>query len=260
MLKIALIDDEEHARVNLRSCIRRYMPECMIVGEADSVQSGLTLLQEVMPDVLCLDIQMMDGDGFDLLDRLVPVHFHVVFTTAFPDYGAKAFKYHALNYLLKPIDPHELQATLHNAAEIISERQTKWGMGQKNQPTLTLSNSEGMFIIGLDEIERVQAFRNYSTFHLIDGRAITVSKALASYDPFMGDHGFFRCHQSHLVNLAHVHHWRRAQKNLLVTTTGNTVPLSKRKREIFRRMVLDINLQARFLFAEADRRGESEDR
>src|SRR4051812_43665367 len=107
-MRAILIDDEQRARKSLRADIEAYCPQITIAGEADGVKSGIAIIKELKPDLVFLDVEMGDGTGFNILEQLAPVSFNVIFTTAHDAHAVKAFKYSAVDYLLKPVDADEL--------------------------------------------------------------------------------------------------------------------------------------------------------
>ncbi len=241
-LKAVIIDDEREARRNLRSMLAQYCPQCQVLGEADSAETGAELLIRLQPDVVFLDILMKDGSGFDLLNRLEMRHSEVIFVTAYDAHAVRAFRYNALDYLLKPIDPAELTAAVTRCHE-------RRGMTPPDVPAharkLALTNSDGIYFIKASDIIRLEAFKNYTTFHLVDEQRITTSKNLGEYVAKLTSAGFFRCHQSHHINLAHVFQWKKDEGNQIIMTDGSSVPLARRKKEDFLQAMLQADSTGR---------------
>ena len=116
MIKVVLIDDENHIRENLRTILNSNFNNIQIVGEGDSVESAIKIINETAPDLVFLDINLSGGSGFNVLDSIESLDFHVIFITAFNEFAIKAFRYNALDYLLKPIDVEQLKAAISKSS------------------------------------------------------------------------------------------------------------------------------------------------
>ncbi len=241
MIKAVIIDDVEKARVALKSDLEDYCPNVQLIGEAESVATGVELLKSVKPDLLFLDIKMADGSGFDLLEKLDERDFMVIFTTAYDQYAIKAFKYSALDYLLKPIDPDDLIAAIDkfNSQENkpVANDQYSFLMEQiKNMATkppqrIALSSTEKIQIVDIKDIVRCEASGNYTYFYTADRQKIVVSKTMKEYVELLEEHDFVRVHHSHLINMDHVKEFVKIDGTYLVMKTGDEVPVSVRKKE-----------------------------
>jgi two-component system LytT family response regulator len=125
MITALLIDDDKHLRTGLKALLERYTNDIFIVGEAESVKTGIVAIEKLRPQVIFLDIHLTDGTGFDILERLSKVNgkikAHVVFITAHEQYALKAFKFSALDFILKPVDPEELQLTMAKIKEAVGK-------------------------------------------------------------------------------------------------------------------------------------------
>jgi two-component system LytT family response regulator len=236
-IQAALIDDEAHSRQTLRALLSDYCPQVDIVGEADGVLSGYKLLQASKLHVLFLDVQMEDGTGFDLLKKLPQPDFQVIFTTAYDEFAIKAFQYNAIDYLLKPIDIDEL---LRAVRKINPEQKTENNnrlsnlieASEKEQfEKLALSSSEGLHFIELKEIVRLEANANYTSFYLASGEKITVARTIKNFERLLPATDFFRPHQSHMVNLAHVKKVERKDGGYLLMDGNFQVPIARSKKE-----------------------------
>ena len=201
MTQIVIIDDEADARATLRDFLTSYCPNVEILGEADGMMSGLKLIRTVKPHAVLLDIQMKDGTGFDLLDKFKPPDFQVIFTTAFDEFAVKAFKYNAVDYLLKPISIDELMAATDKISarhqSNISQEQingVRHSVKTKEFERLALSSSDGVHFVELSALVRLKSDGNYTTFYLVNGEKITVSK------PIKHSLTFCRFHFSEPIN------------------------------------------------------------
>ncbi len=236
MISIVVIDDEPRARETIINLLKISPVELTLAGEADSVQSGYETINLTSPDLVLLDIDMPDGTGFDLLKMFEQIGFRVIFITAHNEYAIRAFKYSAIDYILKPITAGELFRALEKAEAEISREETvlKLGALLKNLEKLkkiVLKTAESIHIVNVSEIIRCEADVNYTTFYLSDGKKLLVSKPLKEYDRLLAPAGFFRTHQSHLVNLDHMLRYEKTEGGYLVMDDNSTVPVSTRKKE-----------------------------
>lgn len=239
-MKITIIDDEATVRKNFRAMLEKYIPEVEVVGEADGVAAGLSQLEIQPTDILFLDVEMKDGTGFDLLSQYGETDFHVVFATGHDKYAIKAFKYSAIDYLLKPVYPNDLKEVFEKVrkrenAQISSSVRTlveNQGLDQLEKKII-LKDKETVYVVQIKEIIRCESDSNYTIFHLIDGRTITMSKTLKEYEKLFDDLPFFRSHQSHLVNLTHIQKLDKRDGGTICMNDGSTAPLASRKKEHF---------------------------
>lgn len=239
-MKAVIIDDEAHHRDYLKSLLAEYCPHVQLLAEADGVEAGLQLLRTHHPDLLLLDVEMQDGTGFDLLQKIQPVDFHVVFTTAHQHFALQAFRFSALDYLLKPIEAELLVAAVSKAAETkkASDMQVKLTallgniQSMSTQPKkMVLKDSDNIHLVAVSDIIRLEADSNYTIFHLADQRRILVSKTMKDYERMLEDHFFFRCHQSHMINLHYLQRIGKRDGGSVIMKDNTELPLSSRKRE-----------------------------
>lgn len=232
-----IIDDIPEARSNLRRDLANWCPELEIVGEAEGVVSGAREIRRLCPDLVFLDIQMQDGSGFDLLDILGEVPLHVIFITASDAFAVKAFRYAAVDYLLKPIDPDELKAAV---AKLQSKKQQALENlqllrqqlhGNPSPQRIALHTQDKIHVINIDEIQRCESDGNYTHFYLRDKSRLLVTRTLKEYDELLSPLGFLRVHQSHLVNLSQVKEFNKRDGGYLVMKDGSAVDVSTRKRQ-----------------------------
>lgn len=232
---ICIIDDEAAARENVKMLLAACCPHTQIIGEADGVVSGLKLLRQHRPAIVFLDVEMQDGTGFDLLNRLEFSNFALIFLTAHPDFALRAFKYSAIDYLLKPLDADELQTAVEKAVKYISQQVSESHPSEVLSEALNrrilLKTSESIHIVPVDEIIRLEASCNYTTFYLTEKRKILISKTLKEQEKLLENYGFFRVHQSHLINLRHITRIDRNEGNTLIMTDQVQVPVSLRKKD-----------------------------
>lgn len=239
MKRIAIIDDEAHARQFLRTLIAKLCPEVEIVGEADGVGTGLQLIRQTHPDAVLLDISMEDGSGFDLLDFFPQLNFKVIFTTAHDEFALRAFHYAAIDYLLKPIQPKELMRALERVREVQMEmysekmRHLLDNVRQQRPLKITLQTLEGLTLLKLDSILYLTSENTYTTFFLKGGERMVVSKSIGEFEALLPGDSFFRIHQSYLVNLAFVRKILKDDGGSVVMEDGTNLPLARRRKDEF---------------------------
>jgi two-component system LytT family response regulator len=241
MIKAVIVDDSPEARESLQADITRWVPDVNIISTAGSMKEGLAKLKELKPDVVFLDIQLGDGDGFSLLEQLGTTDTHVIFTTGLDSEGIRAIKFSALDYLLKPVDPDELVA----AVEKLKEAQKKQSIAENikllgehlrgsSKPEvrrLALNSADKVQVVRVDEIIRCESERNYTTFFLKDGKQIVVTRTLKEYEELLEPLGFVRVHHSHLINLEFLKEFIKSDGGYALMTDKAQVPVSVRKRD-----------------------------
>lgn len=234
-MKALVVDDIPQARKTLIKDLETYCPEIVIQGEADGVVGAVKFLNKNQVDIVFLDIQMDDGSGFDILDMIPEIHFHIIFITANDGHALRAFKYSAVDYLLKPVDPDELVKAVGKARYRTSEQHLKYELLKKNNKSeshemLALNSQDKIQLVKIADIIRCQSEDNYTYFFLSDGKKIVVSKTLKEYDELLQEHKFLRVHHSHLVNAKKIIEFRK-NDDLLLLSDHSTIPVSSRKKQ-----------------------------
>jgi two-component system, LytTR family, response regulator len=237
MIKAIIIDDIEQARITLKKDLQVYASDITVIGEANGVVAGAKLLKTVQPDVLFLDIQMQDGSGFDLLDILKEIPFKIIFITASDAHAIKAFRYAAIDYLLKPVDPDELIAALKKFREQKMNENEKYKLlndslknNHRPHERLALHTQDKIHIVNINDILRCESNVNYTEFYFSNGKKLLVTRTLKDFEDLLQDQGFYRVHQSHLVNTKFIKEFIKTDGGYLLMNDGNTVPVSTRKR------------------------------
>ena len=234
-----IAEDELRSREFLKSLITEFCPEITITGAAGSIEEAVPMINELKPDILFLDIEMHSGTGFDILQQVSHLKFHVIFTTAYDHYAIKAIKFSALDYLLKPIDVQVLQHAVQKAIRQMQEEVPRRSLEHllqniqrnNNDLTICLSTAEGMEFVPLLQIIRLEASGPYTTFFLKDARRIMVSKNLKEYELLLADHHFFRVHNSHIINLLEVRRMIKTDGGYAVMTDDSQVAISPKKKD-----------------------------
>lgn len=239
-IKAVIIEDEERSRIVLQNLLETYCPEVEVVGTADSVTSGAKIVRDLQPDVLFLDVQITGGTGFDVLEKVNDLNLSVIFTTAYDHYALKAFKFSAIDYLLKPIDIEELKSAVKKVS-VSSEREEDQYKIQnllsnlKNpgeDPVLLVSTMEAVEFVRIREIIRCEAQGAYTQLILKDTKPVMVSKVIKEFEFLLQDYGFYRVHQSHLINLKEVRKYVKSE-NYLLMRDGAKIQLARSRKDDF---------------------------
>jgi two-component system LytT family response regulator len=236
MISVLVIDDEKKARETIITILGLSKLDIQVVGEAESIESGYDQILEKQPDLVLLDISLTDGSGFDLLKKFERICFKIIFITAHEEFALKAFKFSAIDYILKPITAGELLQAVEKANETKLHEETEMKLtaflsNLEKIRKLVLKTAESIHIIQIKNIIRCEADVNYTTFFLDNGEKLLVSKTLKDYAEMLESSGFFRTHQSHLVNLDHILRYDKAEGGHLVMADDSIVPVSSRKKD-----------------------------
>lgn len=238
LIKAIIIDDEEDARNMLRLMLKKYS-SIEIIGEAASVNEGVKLIEASDPMLVFLDIELTDGTGFDLLNHFSEAKFQIVFITAYDEFAIKAFKYNAIDYLLKPIIPLELEKVIQKVQKGVQPIWVKQvdallsTVKERNIEKILLGTSEGLNVVKLSEIIHIEAEGSYCKIFLINKERLVVSKNMKELETLLDAKTFFRTHQSHIVNLNFVKKILKEDGGLILLQDNSTIPISRRKKEDF---------------------------
>lgn len=245
MIKAIIIDDEVKGRSTLNLLIKRYLPHVQVIGEADGVESGLSLLAAEPVDLIFLDIQMGDGTGFDFLEKVTNKNFEVIFVTAFDEYAIKAFQWSAVDYLLKPVDPellisavHKVQQTLQDSTQLTSKIDALIN-NKSSLKKVAIYTQTGVELINVDEIVRFEASSNYTILYLRNKTTIISTKTLKEYDEMLSESTFFRVHKSHLINLNNVQRYVNGDGGFVIMNDSSEVEVARRRKESFLQILLN---------------------
>ncbi|MDI1254500.1 MAG: LytTR family DNA-binding domain-containing protein [Flavobacterium sp.] len=244
MITAILIDDDANLRNGMKSFLERYAPEISIIGEADSVKTGVAAMQNLQPQVVFLDIQLGDGTGFDILEQMAAkngkTQSHIVFITAHEQYAIKAFRFSALDFLLKPVDPEELQKVIEKIKGVLESNRDYAHIDLllenirkkvDNFKRIALSTSDGIHLFEISDIIRCESEDNYTKFYIKNNKPVLISKTLKEYEELLTEHGFERIHQSHLINLSYLKSYIKKDGGYVVMADNSNLPISQRKKE-----------------------------
>lgn len=239
-MKAIIVEDEQKNRENLQLLLARYCPEVNLIGCCSNATEAYESIVTLQPELLFLDIEMPGENGFSLLERLPQINFEVIFVTAFDHYGIKAIKFSALDYLLKPIDIHELIHAVKKAGKKINlkiENQRMYHLLRNyklpdGNKTLAVSLADKIEFIAIHSIIRCEAENNYTTFYLKDGQKMVVSKTLKEFDELLVPYHFLRVHQSHLINLDEVKSYIKTDGGYIRMKDGSNISISRQRKEM----------------------------
>ena len=239
MYSVAIIDDQSSSRKVLKNLLSQLCPDVEVVGEADGVASGVSLIRQKRPDAVFLDIQMEDGMGFDLIKFFPSPEFSIIFTSGYNNYATEAFRCNAIDYLLKPINPEELV----KAVEKLSYRDTEWNnrlsslmesIKPQEDKKLRLPTTKGWAFWKLEDIVRLDANDSMTFFFNNKGERILVAKTISANQEVLPPNRFFRCHKSHIVNRDYIKEILREDgSNFVLLEDGEKVPVSRRRLSNF---------------------------
>ena len=242
MIRCVLVDDEADSLEVMEMLLKTYCPQVKVEAVCSSAEQGIAAIKQHRPDVVFLDIEMPNMNGFDMLEKFDTLFFDVVFITAYHQFAIKAFRYSALNYLLKPVDPDDLVETIQR----IEKKKTAplkeqlellmQSVRNTNQQTISriaLTTSEGMLFVATADIIFCESDSNYTRVALKDGKKILVSKPLKEIDDTLAGPDFYRIHNSFLVNLNHISKYIRGDGGYVVMDDGTSVSISRTRKQEF---------------------------
>ncbi|MCD4747339.1 MAG: LytTR family DNA-binding domain-containing protein, partial [Bacteroidales bacterium] len=221
MINSLIIDDEIQSRDSLKSYLNLYCPEVKLLDEADNVETGIKKIEKYNPELVFLDVQMPDGTGFDLLERIHKRNFNIIFVTAYDKYAIKAFKFSAIDFLLKPVDSDELinavkKLDLAHEVRLLNKKIELLLQNKEGFKKIAIPSMNEIEFVQLSDIIRCESDANYTIFYLKDGHKKSVSRTLKEFDEMLSNEGFCRVHHSQLVNLSHVLKYIKGEGGQLV--------------------------------------------
>ncbi|SFU20214.1 two component transcriptional regulator, LytTR family [Algoriphagus locisalis] len=239
-----VIEDKAYIRKGLINLLHSVSAEIHVIGECGSVKEAVIVANACNPELVFLDINLSDGTGFDFLDQTEHLDFKVIFITAYEEFALKALKIGAVDYLMKPVDPEELQIALKKVQskssvqqkEQINRTKKVW---YQDDSTLVLSLSDSFQVIDLSELLYCESDKGYTTFHLSNGKKHMASKPIKSYEEQLEKAHFTRPHQSFMVNLKFIDKYDKS--GTIYLKNGKQIPVSFRKKDAFLTTFLEFN-------------------
>ena len=233
MIKTVIIDDEKFCIEVLESLLNAHYPDIQLAGTFTNPAQAVSFIQAQPPDLVFLDINMPGLNGFEVLDRLMPFTFKVIFTTAYDNYAIKAMRYGAIDYVMKPIAAEDLVGTMTRVLE--EKRKTDLALVKNERSAIrkiSIVNSDGMLIQAVRDILYCEADNSYTIFHLTGGKKVVASRTLKDFEPILLPCGFFRIHNSYLINLEHVELYTKSDGGQ-VKINKVFLPISRTRKDEF---------------------------
>lgn len=240
MIKAVIIDDEMHCRKTLAILLKEYCPEVQVINQCNDAETGIEAIQKLNPDVVFLDIEMPGMNGFDMLEQFSEIPFAVIFTTGYDQYAIKAFRYYAIDYLLKPIEPKELINAVHKvqvSKQVPATDQFQMLLSKINKreevlPKIPVPTSDGFELIPVEDVLYCEAKDNYTYFHFKNKNKIIACRMLKEVENQLKDFPFFvRVHNSFIVNIKEVKKYVRGEGGYVIMSDDTTVNVSRSKKE-----------------------------
>jgi two-component system LytT family response regulator len=242
-MKAILVDDEMKSLNALALLLKKNCPEVQVVAACSDATTALEKISELQPDLLFLDISMPGKNGFQLLQTLTACIPEVIFVTAHGDYMQQAFKFSAIDYLLKPVDENELTDATDRAFDRIEKKKRLVGLDvliynlrpqlPPHELKLCIPTQQGFEVIVLHDVIYCEADSSYTSFHLPGKKKVVSSKNIKEYEYMLADSFFIRVHRSYLINLKHVKEYRRSEEGTVTMTNGHALKVAKRKKDFF---------------------------
>jgi two-component system LytT family response regulator len=237
MLKAILIDDEPDCIRLLALQLKEHCPQVQVVGQFTNSADGLQAIRALEPDVVFLDIEMPEMNGFTLLESLGEITFSLIFVTAYNEFALKAFRFSALDYLLKPLDPQELQEAIQKAEKRsrIDQRQIDLLRlqlhGGQHPQKIAVPYQSGIVFVDLKDIVYCEAESNYTKVFLTTGKNYLLSRTLRDVQEVLEERNFLRVHRQYLVNLDHIRMYHKGEAAYLVMHGDINIPVAKNQKE-----------------------------
>ena len=235
-MRTLIVDDEIESMQATRLLLNKYCPDVRLVGEASGVEEAVCAIERYKPELILLDVQMQDGTGFDLIEKIDNVVFKLIFVTSYDKFALKAFQCSALDYLLKPIEPELLIKAIFKARNTISSEYVKQQVdifkNCKQSSRIALPTLNSLTMIDFDSIVYCESDSNYTTFVLSDGCKCLVSKTMKEYEDVFPTDSFFRIHKSYIVNLNKVVKYIKNDGGQVLLSNGAVLPVSRMRKDL----------------------------
>jgi two-component system, LytTR family, response regulator len=241
MIRSIIVDDELKSRESLKILLEDFCEDVEVKALCQNVEEAVAAIERYDPQIVFLDIQMQRETGFDLLAQLKKTDFEIIFTTAYSEYAIKAFKFSAIDYLLKPIDIGELKRAVEKVEKKLSgniatrlERLIENLKPPSPQSyKVALPTADGLVFVKIEDIIYCEASSNYTNIYTLDGKKHIVSRTLKEYEDLLEDHNFFRVHNSHLINLSCIKKYVRGEGGYVIMVNDVSLDVAKRKKDAF---------------------------
>ena len=247
MIRALIIDDEQHCIDRLRGLLAEHLSSAIHVMDSfKTADEGLQAIHRYKPDLVFMDVQLNGKTGFDILKQLGDIKFEIIFTTAYEKYAIQAFKFSALDYLLKPVDPDDLKQAITRLVERNPKIETTqkletllgnfYGAGKR----ICVPVVNGLVVLKVDDIVRCESDINYTTIFMKDKQKLTVAKILKEFEEMLTEYNFFRIHNSHLINLAYIKSYNKGKGGFVTMMDNSDIEVSTRRRDDFLKKLAQI--------------------
>ena len=240
MIRAIIIDDEQHCIERIKDLIEMHCSNKIhIMDEFKTVPEGINGINKLKPDLVFLDVEIKDQTGFDLLKQTVDISFDVIFTTGYDKYAVQAFKFSAIDYLLKPVDADDLKRAVGKLSDKLNHPDSSKKMENllhniaSTNKRICVPIVTGFVFIPVNEIIHCESDVNYTTIYLSDKQKLMVAKTLKDFEELLGEFHFFRIHNSHLINAAYLKNYNKGKGGSVTLTDGTELEVSTRRKEDF---------------------------
>lgn len=242
MLNAILVEDHPDAAEKITFLLTKYCSDKInLLGHATSGHEGIQLIEDHEPDLVFLDIELGDMTAFEMLERIDPIRFQVIFTTAHDHYAIRAIKYSAVDYIQKPVGREDLLSAIQRAENhpmrLVSEQINHLAQyGQPRAPLpdkIALTTADGLVFKNIEDIIRCESDRMYTNVILKNKEKVVVSKPMGHLEEILAGHQFFRIHNSHLINVRYIQQYVRTDGGYLVMEDGATIGVARNRKEEF---------------------------
>jgi len=237
-IRTVLVDDDRTSLLTLKSLLEKNFPQVRIIGTAMTVKDAIALIDEAKPQMVFLDVNLPDGEGFDVMGNVSFRNFQVIFVTAYDKYAVRAFEFSALHYIVKPATVDGLKTAFDRykdaKEEDIEGRLSVLKESLKGaQEKIIIPSSVGLNIVKLGDVVRLEADDVYTTFYLASGQKFVASRSLNNYEKILEDLPFSRVHSKHLINLVYVKRYMKGKGGSVIMEDNSEVEVSVRKKADF---------------------------
>lgn len=246
-MKVIIVDDEPAIRSAISNLLKEKCPDISIIASVGTVEDGYLAVVRESPHLLFLDVELTDGTGFDLLNKIGQPDFRVIFVTGHQEYALNAIKVSALDYIMKPFDQEELLSAVEKARKVINIEEEALKLKAlsenlkdgKSMKRIILRTADHLQLVSVSDIVRAEAESNYTMFRLTGGKKILVSRTLKEFDAMLSRSGMIRVHQSHLVNISYIDKLVKRDGGYLLLKDGTEIPVSPNLRQAVMQAIND---------------------